>query len=352
MGRKTLIKKLPDYTSRERATIITQTPMRITLGGGGTDVLWYSRLKGGAWISGAINKYVFAFLNKTEDPRLIKVSHGFEAVMSYDYRDITNPIIKECLQLTHITSGVELSTAADASARSGLGGSAALEVGLLHALHVYKREPVSQVRLAEEACYVEINKLKKPVGPQDQYIAALGGINYFEIDKKGTVLVEHLNLTTHALAKLESNLLYFRTGIQRDAASVLSDQKDQADKKDKTSRALIHALDDIKDLGKQAKKYLLNEHIDDFGKTLHEHWLIKKRLSKKVSNQQIDEWYEAGIKAGALGGKIMGAGGGGWFVFYVNKNRARFREKMAQVGLDERRVRFDFEGTKLLVNLS
>jgi len=352
MTKKTIIKKLPDYTLRDRATIITQTPMRITLAGGGTDILWYSKLRGGAWISGGIDKYVFIFLNKTEDPKLIKASHGSEATMTYNYKEIPNPIIKECLRLTKVTIGIELATAADASAKSGLGGSGAFEVGLLHALHVYKREPVSQHKLAEESSYIEIERLKRPVGPQDQYIAAVGGINYFEIDKKGRVSVEPLNLSFHSIAKMESNLLYFRTGIQRDASAVLADQKQKLEKKNSDSTKLIGMLDQIKDLGLQAKKYLLKGYIDDFGATFHEHWLIKKKLSQKVSSPQIDEWYDAAKKAGALGGKIMGAGGGGWFVFYVNKDKARFREKMAKIGLEERRVRFDWEGSKLLINLS
>jgi len=344
---------LPDYTLRERATIITQSPMRIVLGGGGTDVLWYSRLKGGAWISGAINKYVFVFLNKTEDPKLIKASHGIEATMTYDYHKIPNPIIREALKLTGIKKGIEISTAADASAKSGLGGSGAFEVSLLNALHTYKREHVSPLTLAKEACTIEIDRLKHPIGPNDQYIAALGGINYFEIDKKGEVFIEPLNLHLHTIAKLESNLLYFRTGMQRDASSVLADQKKKAEsKKTKVSEAVIKALDEIKDLGQYAKKLLLKKHIDDFGKTFHTHWLIKKRLSDKVSTSQIDEWYEEGIKTGALGGKIIGAGGGGWLVFYVPTGQATFRARMAKLGLEERRVRFDWEGAKVLINLS
>ncbi|MFH1900312.1 MAG: hypothetical protein ABIJ83_03530 [Patescibacteria group bacterium] len=345
-------KFIPNFERRERATIITQSPMRITLAGGGTDVLWYSQLKGGAWISGAIDKYVFAFLNKTDDRKLIKASHGIEATMTYDFREIPNVIIKECLKLVNIKHGIELSTAADASARSGLGGSGAFEVSLLNALHTYKREPVSQLRLAKEACKIEIDILKKPVGPQDQYIAALGGINYFEIDKDGSVSVEPLDLSMHAVSKLESNLLFFRTGIHRDASSILADEKEKVDKKNLHSKKIIQALDDIKALGLQTKEFLLKGYIDDFGNSLNEHWLIKKRLSNKVSNSQIDDWYNQAMKAGALGGKIMGAGGGGWLVFYVNKNRARFREKMAKMGLEERRVRFDWEGAKVLINLS
>lgn len=350
--RKHHIKSPQDYTLRERATIITQTPMRITLAGGGTDVLWYSKLKGGAWVSAAINKYVFVFLNKTEDPKLIKASHGFEAIMTHDYKEIANSIIRECLKLTNVKSGIEITTAADASAKSGLGGSGAFEIGLLHALHIYKRDSVSQLQLAKEGCVVEIDRLKQPVGPQDQYIAALGGMNYFEIDKKGKISIEPLRLSVHAIAKLESNLLFFRTGIQRDAASVLADERNRVEKKDTHTKKVIKALDDIKGLGLIAKKYLLRQHIDDFGATFHEHWLIKKRLSDKVSSSQIDEWYNEAKKAGALGGKIMGAGGGGWFVFYVNKNKARFRERMAKIGLEERRVRFDWEGTKVIINLS
>jgi D-glycero-alpha-D-manno-heptose-7-phosphate kinase len=327
--------------------------MRITLAGGGTDVRWYSKLKGGAWISGAIDKYVFVFLNKTEDPKLIKASHGTEAIMTYDYRKILNPLIREALKIAGITKGIEISTAADASARSGLGGSGAFEVSLLNALHTYKREHISPLELAKEASSIEIERLKHPVGPNDQYIAAIGGINYFEIDKKGTVYCEPLNLPLHSIAKLESNLLYFRTGMQRDASSVLADEKKRTEKKkSKKSKEVIQALDQIKELGQYAKKLLLKKHIDDFGKTFHDHWLIKKRLSDKVSSSKIDEWYEEAMKAGALGGKIIGAGGGGWLVFYVPENKARFRNRMAKIGLEERRVRFDWEGTKVLINLS
>jgi D-glycero-alpha-D-manno-heptose-7-phosphate kinase len=350
--KKNLRKPSPEYTLRRRATIITQSPMRITLGGGGTDVLWYSSKKGGAWISAGIDKYVFVFLNKTEDPRLIKASHGTEAIMTDDYKTIPNPIIRECLNLAKVYSGIEMSTAADASARSGLGGSGAFEVGLLNALYTYKRKPVSQLRLGKEAAFIEIDRLKKPVGPQDQYIAALGGIKYFEMDKNGNVDVQPLNLSTNTISELENNLLYFRTGIQRDASSVLEDQKVKASKNNEESEEVINALDQIKQLGQEVKKYLLRGSVDEFGSSLHEHWKIKKRLSKKVSNPQIEEWYEQAIKAGSLGGKILGAGGGGWFVFYVNKNKNKFRERMEKIGLAERPVRFDWEGTKLLINLS
>ena len=189
------------------------------------------------------------------------------------------------------------------------------------------------------------------IGPQDQYIVSIGGINYYERDTKGNISIEPLQLSIHTISELESNLLYFRTGIYRDAGTALADQKNNA-----TSAALqrnskqFKALDDIKKLGQKAKQYLLDGNVDAFGKTFHEHWTIKKRLSDKISNPQIDKWYDEAMKMGALGGKIMGAGGGGWFVFYVNKDKAAFRKRMTEIGLEERKIRFDFEGTKTLIN--
>jgi D-glycero-alpha-D-manno-heptose-7-phosphate kinase len=171
------------------------------------------------------------------------------------------------------------------------------------------------------------------------------------MDKRGNVRSTPLRLSLHTIAELESNLLFFRTGIQRDASSVLADQKEKMGKKE-SSKDMIRALDEIKALGQDVKKYLMKGKVDDFGATLHTHWLIKKKLSSKVSSAQIDDWYEAAMKAGALGGKIMGAGGGGWFMFYVPKNKEFFRTRMKRVGLDERMVHFDCEGTKLLINLS
>jgi D-glycero-alpha-D-manno-heptose-7-phosphate kinase len=324
--------------------------MRLTLAGGGTDVMWYSSLKGGAWISGAIDKYVFVFLNQTEDPNLIKVSHGIEATMDTNYRRIPNPIIRECLKLTNIKKGIEISTSADASAKSGLGGSGAFEVGLLNALYTYKREPMSQLKLARLAANIEIKRLKRPVGPQDQYIAAIGGLNYFEIDTSGNISIEPLNLTLNTLAQLNHSLIFFRTGILHDTNSILQTEKDKMSTSKQSE--LIQNLDEIKALGQKAKSFLLHGKVNDYGATLHEHWLIKKKLSDSISNHQIDEWYQYAIKSGAIGGKIMGAGGGGWFVFYVPKNQNKFRRLMSSTGLVEKSVRFDFEGTKLLINLS
>ncbi len=331
--------------SRDRAIIITQTPMRITLAGGGTDVNWYSNQKGGAWVSAAINRYLIVNLTKTERPDFVGYSYGNEAMQGESYKDIPNPYVKACLEHVGVTKGMSVNISSEVSGRSGLGGSGALEVGLLHALYCYKREPVRQIDLGKKAFEIESVKLKRDfIGPQDQYIVALGGINYFERDTSGKVRVEPLHLSLHTISELESNLLFFRTGIYRDTSLTLADQKDHASVKH------IKALDDIKKLGQKAKGYLLKGDVDAFGATFDKHWQIKKTLSNNVSNPTIDRWYAEAMKMGALGGKIMGAGGGGWFVFYVNNKKDAFRKHMSKIGLQESKVGFDFEGSKVLIN--
>lgn len=320
------------------------------MAGGGTDLLWYAKLRGGAWVSATIDKYLYITLSKFEEASLLKVSDGETITVTNDYNKLPNPIVRECLDLTQVKRGFEISTMSDASSKSGIGGSGAFEVGLLNALHTYKRETISSLQLAKEACEVEIERLHKPVGPQDQYITAIGGINYFELDKNGNVNVIPLKLSVDTISKLESNFLFFRTGMQHETAKIHGEGKKSVEKKDKDSGKYIKMYDDIKELGQLAKKYLLTGKVDDYGATLHEHWLIKTRQSS-TTNAQIDNWYQEGIKAGALGGKIMGAGGGGWFVFYVNKNKAAFRERMEKLGLEERRVRFEWEGSKVIINI-
>lgn len=325
--------------------IVTQTPMRITLGGGGTDVIWYSKLKGGSWISAAIDKYVYVRITNSLNKNSLHIFDKDNEAHFENLKELDNPIIKECLKMVKIDGGLEISTKSDVSAKSGLGGSGAFEVGLLNALHIYKNDPVTPLDLAKEATKIEIQKLKKPVGPQDQYITALGGINYFEIDKRGKVTYQKLKLPKKTIKVLERNLLYFSTGIQRDADSVLKEAKKKSESRDSK---VIEALDKIKEIGQDVKKNLEKGQVDAFGESLHKHWLVKKSLSKKISNDQIDMWYEQGMKNGALGGKIMGAGGGGWFMFYVNKNHDSFIKKMQKLGLTPQEAVFDWEGTKII----
>ena len=343
-----VLKTHPNHHSRDRAIIITQTPMRITLAGGGTDVDWYSSIRGGAWISATINRYLVVTLSMTEDPNFIGYSSGGLAHQGGSYMDIPSEYVKACLEHVGILKGVSININSEVSGRSGLGGSAVLEVGLLNALYCHKRESVSKLELGKHAFYVERVRLGRDyIGPQDQYIVALGGIQYFERNTKGNVTSEPLKLSLHTISELESNLLYFRTGIYRDASVALSDQKSKL-KSNKAKQ--IKALDDIKELGQKAKKYLLLGDVDKFGQTFHKHWMIKRTLSDKVSNPQIDKWYDEAMKMGALGGKIMGAGGGGWFVFYVKNDKLAFRKRMEKLGLEERKVRFDFDGSKVLFN--
>lgn len=328
--------------------IITRTPMRITLGGGGTDVIWYSKLRGGAWISAAINKYIYIFLNKTDDPNTLKIFDGNKYYIIDDIKKIENPVVKECLKTANTKKGFQITAISEVSQRSGLGGSGSFEVGLLNALYNFQHKDINKHKLAEQAADIEIVKLNKSIGPQDQYIAALGGINYFEIDRKGKVTYQKLKLSQKTIQALQTNILYFSTGIQRDADSVLKDAKKSAERLDHSE--VIKALDKIKSIGQDVKKNLEKGQVDAFGKSLHEHWLVKKSLSQKISNNQIDIWYEKGMKNGALGGKIMGAGGGGWFMFYVNKNHKKFKEKMRKTGLIPQEVDFDWEGSKILIN--
>src|SRR3989344_1353476 len=225
------ILKISPHGSRERAVIITQTPMRMTLAGGGTDVNWYSNQKGGAWISASINRYLLVTLTMTEDPNFIGYSYGVEAFQGHSYKEIP-PYIRACLEHTGVTKGVSVNISSEVSGKSGLGGSAALEVGLLHALYCFKRRSVSQLDLAKKAFQIESVKLGRDfIGPQDQYAVSLGGINYFERDILGRVTVESLPLSLHTISELESNLLFFRTGIYRDAGYALKEQKDFASAK-------------------------------------------------------------------------------------------------------------------------
>lgn len=325
--------------------IITRTPMRITLGGGGTDVIWYSKLRGGAWISAAINKYIYIYLNKTGDPNRLKIFDGNAYYVVEDINEINNPAVRECLKTAKAKKGIQITTISEISPSSGLGGSGSFEVGLLNALYNFQHKNVSRFKLAKQAANIEIVKLKKSVGPQDQYIAALGGINYFEIDKGGKVTYQKLKLSNRTLEGLQQNLLYFSTGITRDADGVL---KDTMKKSENRASKVIEALDKIKQIGQDVKKNLEKGQVDTFGHLLHKHWLIKKSLSKKISNDQIDMWYGQGMKNGALGGKIMGAGGGGWFMFYVNKNQDTFKRKMQKLGLIPQELNFDWEGTKII----
>lgn len=324
--------------------IITRSPLRLTLGGGGTDLPSYYQKFGGFVIACAIDKYVYITLHQTFVQELIIKYSKMERVKSVE--EIEHPIIREALKLTGCESPyLELASMADIPAGSGLGSSGSFTTALLKALHAYKKNLVHPQELAEEACHIEMDILKEPIGKQDQYIAAFGGLTCFGFDAQGSVKAWPLKISQETLFNLEDNLLLFFTGYTRTASAILQeqDQKSQAMDKD-----MIENLHYVKELGYQSKKALEEENLLEFGRIMDVHWKHKKKRSQKMSNSKIDEWYELALQNGALGGKLIGAGGGGFLMFYTQE-KTKLRHVMREAGLSEVRFRFDFEGTKVLV---
>jgi len=325
--------------------IVTRTPVRIPLGGGGTDLPSYYTQYGGSLISAAIDKYIYVTVNKRFEDS-IRVSYSVTEIAEKAEK-IKHPIVREALKLLGIDSGVEITSVADVPSNTGLGTSSSFTVGLLHALHTYKREKVSASELAEEACFLEIQLLKEPIGKQDQYAAAYGGVLFLEIDRLGNVKVEPLHLSEDAKDQLESNTLLFYTGIRRSAGKILSTQSRAASvKRQKT----LESLHKIKKIGEETRLAFEEENLDRFGELLDVHWQTKKQLSNKITSIQVDRWYQLARKNGASGGKLMGAGGGGFFMFYCSNGKNGFRKTMQKEGLREMPFRLDFEGSKVLVN--
>jgi len=306
---------------------------------------YYSKF-GGFFISAAIDKYNYiAVKRRFEDGFRISYS---KTEITDRVEDIQQPIIREALKLLNVNDYLEIVSIADVPGRSGLGGSSSYAVGVLNALHSFKRENVDAQTLAEEACHIEIDSLKEPIGKQDQYVAAFGGINCYEIEKDGMVHVNPLVISPHSVAELEGNLLLFYTGIKRDASRILRRQKQD---EEKGIKRVIETMHEIKKIGYKVRDSLANGDIRSFGELLDVHWRTKKSLSQQVSNDRIDQLYEIAKRNGAIGGKIMGAGGGGFFMFYSENGKERLRNAMAKEGLKEVRFRFDFDGSKILLNL-
>ncbi len=327
--------------------IISRSPVRITLGGGGTDLESYYSKYGGFVIAAAIDKYIFISANKRFYDTVRLSYSQTEIVNSVD--EIKHQIFRECLKFLGIGNQIELVSIADVPANTGLGTSSSFTVSLLNALHAYKRDFVTQKQLAEEACHIEIDILSEPIGKQDQYIAAFGGITCLTFDKNGEVIVEPLRISDEALDQLESSILLFHSGIERSASEILSEQ-DEKSKKDDPE--VIENLHQIKEIGLETKKALERGDADEFGELLNVHWETKKKRSLKMTDPFIDECYEIARKNGALGGKIIGAGGGGFFMFYCNNSdKPRLYQAMKNVGLKPMKFRFDLEGTKILVNI-
>jgi len=326
--------------------IVSRAPVRFSLGGGGTDLPSYSREHGGFLVAAAVDKFVYVCVAKRFQNTIRLAYTESEIVDSVD--QIRHRIFREALRMTDVTKGVELHSLADVPANTGLGSSSTFTVALLNGLHAFKREFVPVEQLAREACSLEIDVLQEPIGKQDQYIAAYGGISALTFHPDGSVDVERLALRDEVIDELEANLLIYYSGVERAAASVLKEQAKTivANKDDAVQR--MHR---IKALGHETKRILLTGNIDAYGEMLHEHWTNKRKLAANMADGTIDEHYDVARKAGAIGGKLMGAGGGGFFMFYVRAaERRRVQEALAARGLRPMRFRFDFDGARIMAN--
>jgi D-glycero-alpha-D-manno-heptose-7-phosphate kinase len=323
--------------------IITRSPLRICLGGGGTDLPSYYREHSGFLIAAAIDKYVYITLHKTFVPELILKYSRMERVASTD--EVQHPIIREALRLVNIpASGLEITSMADIPAGTGLGSSGSFTTGLLRAFLALRKVPIQAAELAEQACHIEIDVLGEPIGKQDQYIAAFGGVTCFRFLPDGKVEAYPLKATEETLYSLEDNLLLFFTGYSRSASSVLQEQHVKSQQHDRDMIANLHF---IKELGRESQKALEAGDLEQFAELMNVHWEHKKKRSQKMSNSQIDDWYALARANGALGGKLIGAGGGGFLMFYA-EDKVRLRKTMHEAGLKEVRFRFDFEGTRIV----
>jgi D-glycero-alpha-D-manno-heptose-7-phosphate kinase len=324
--------------------IITRSPLRITLGGGGTDLPSYYRQYGGFVIAAAIDKFVYVTVMKPFTPGIFLKYSKLEHVEKVEA--VQHPIIREALRmLDKETPQYEITTLADIPAGTGLGSSGSFTTALIKALYAHQMRSIQPEDLARLACDIEINRLGEPIGKQDQYIAAYGGISCFSLYPDDGVEVSPLKISQDTFYDLEDNLLLFFTGFTRTAGSILKDQMARTQQSD---TIMLQNLHYVKELAYQTRKALEAGKPSELGEIMHAHWLHKRRRTEGMSNPQIDEWYELGRTHGAIGGKLVGAGGGGFLMFYV-ENRKKLRQAMAHAGLEEVRFRFEFEGTKVIL---
>jgi len=323
--------------------IVVRSPLRISLGGGGTDLPSYYQDHGGFLVAAAIDKYVYITLHQTFGEELIVKYSKLERVKAI--HDVEHPIVREALKHVKITAPhLEIASMADIPAGTGLGSSGSFTTALLKALHTLKKNLIHPRELAEEACHIELNLLQEPIGKQDQYIAAFGGITCFKFNADHGVEAWPLSIDQETLYNLEDNLLLFFTGYSRSASNILREQ----DQKTRSSDSeMIDNLHFVKELGLKSQAALESGDLHQFADLMNVHWQHKKKRSGNMSNSKIDEWYELACANGALGGKVIGAGGGGFLMFYTEE-KMRLRHVLREAGLTEVRFRFDFSGTQVI----
>ena len=325
--------------------IIARSPLRISLGGGGTDLASYYQEHEGFLIAAAIDKYVYVTVMRPFTEGIYLKYSQLEHVNLVS--EVQHRIIREALALMNFrTPQIEITTLADIPAGTGLGSSGSFTTALLKALYTHRKRHLHQEELAQLACHIEIDLLGEPIGKQDQYIAAIGGLTCFTFHSDGKVSAEPLQISMQTMFELEDNLLLFFTGFSRSASGILKDQNVRTQNNDEE---MIKNLHYVKELGLRSKKALEDGDTQLFGELMHEHWEHKKRRSGGMSNSKIDDWYQLGMTHGAIGGKLVGAGGGG-FLMFMAKDRNKLRSAMAKAGLEEVRFKFDFEGTKVMMS--
>ena len=326
--------------------IIVRSPMRIPLGGGGTDLPSYYHKHGGFLIAAAIDKYVYVALNRTFDEKIVLKYSKLETVQSA--AEIQHPIVREALKMLGVNGHphLEIASMSDIPAGTGMGSSGSFTTALLLAMHTLQNRSVTAHELAEQAFHVEHDLLGEPVGRQDQYVAAVGGVNCYTFSIGDSVSVEPLQVSTNTMVTLEDNLMLFFTGFSRSASEILRDQESRSIWNDEE---MLRNLNVIKYYAQNSRKALEVGDLRAFADIMREHWEVKKRRSPGITNERIDECYRQAMCSGALGGKLIGAGGGGFLLLYT-ENRTRLRDAMSKMGLQEVRFRFDFRGSSVLVS--
>jgi len=326
--------------------IVSRTPFRLSLGGGGTDLPAYYSKFGGFFVSGAVDKYMHIVVNNRFEPGIRLSYSQTEIVSSKDL--IRHPLVREALRLIDLKDRLEIVSLADVPASTGLGSSGSFTVGLLNALYAHQKIVKTPEQVAEIACDIAMNRLHEPSGKQDEYTASLGGIRSYEIDTHGNVTQKELDISESTLSELEYGIMMFYTGITRNAGEILGKQQAKVSQKDGDAVKKMHA---IKKIGLESKEALESGDLTRFGELLDEHWTVKRGITDSMTTDRVDSWYSAARKNGALGGKLVGAGGGGFLMLFCQEGRDKVRAALASQGLTEMRFRFDFEGSKVIYNV-
>jgi len=325
--------------------IISRAPVRLSMGGGGTDLASYYEKYGGFLMAAAINKYIFVTVSKRfyED---IRLSYSKTEIVG-DVEKIEHRIFREALKMAKLENQIEIVTIADVPSKCGLGTSSTFSVALLNGLFNYKKQYLSLHSLAKKACNLEIDILKEPIGKQDQYVSAFGDFNAYWFNKDGSVDIEPVGISNENLLDLQNNIFLFSLNNERSASNILKEQNEKSKNNDQN---VIERLHKIKQLGLDTKKVFEAGKIDQFGEILHEHWITKKKLSKSISNSLIDEAYDLARKNGAIGGKVVGAGGGGFLMLYCPKSKSKLVHALLKLNLKPMWFAFEHEGAKIIFN--